>query len=107
MVVGAEVEGMTGAVPHSLAGRRGPRESSGFARVVKWACVLVTVLFVGTFLVLPLVSLFYEAARPLTPPELRQAKKKELADTAAGQYWQALTNKNSINAMKMTLKVCA
>jgi len=93
----------------TLAGgvRRARGETSRISRLVRWTCVLVTVLFVGTFLILPLASVFYEATKPLTAPELRRAVRDSMPETPSGQYWVALTNKNSVNAMWMTVKVCA
>jgi sulfate/thiosulfate transport system permease protein len=68
------------------------------ARLAKWGCISVTVGFVGVFLVVPLVAVFYEALRPAP------------GSTWAGSwshYWEALGSSDALHAIVMSLLVTA
>src|SRR5262249_52919971 len=85
---------------------RNPQSAHGpspGASIIKWSCILLTVAFVGLFLLLPLVTIFYETLRPV---EVRPKPagsvlsildeidgKKEAAPppSSLGLYWTALT----------------
>ncbi len=71
-------------------GGRSRQGRSTSARWMKRVCVTVTILFVGLFLFVPLLSVFYEAFRG-----------------GWGTYKAALTDENSLHAIKMTLIVAA
>ncbi len=81
--------------------------------IMRWGCVAITVLFVGLFLLLPLASIFYEALKPVRAVSgdggggmmMGDAPDPSLPATALGRYWEALTDPNSLHAMKMTLLV--
>jgi ABC-type sulfate transport system permease subunit len=88
------------------------------ARVTKYAAILITVGFVGFFLLVPLVSVFYEAFhsdRPKPPPDdpMMQMMAAAADETAKppppvlSQVWAALSSPNSLHAIKLTLIVAA
>ncbi len=83
---------------------------------VRWTFIGVMLVFVGLFLVLPLVSVFYEAFKPMTRGELRlveKTTKQNASDdsvaVAPATPWAwfvaTLTDPNSVHAIKMTLWV--
>ncbi len=89
---------------------------SAGASAIKWACILVTLGFVGLFLLLPLASIFYEALKPvkakahvmMTDDAAESADgKPPAAPTALGKAKEALLDPNSLHAMKFTLIVAA
>src|SRR4051812_8034203 len=87
--------------------------------LVRGTCIFLTVAFVGLFLLLPLVSIFYEALKPVkvkqstmmmddSPPAEDGGEAKPAAPPSAlAKYWEAITDPDSLHAMKMTLIVAA
>src|SRR5271154_3868056 len=75
---------MPSLVIHRIHGR------SASAAWVKGLCIAITLGFIGLFLLLPLVSVFYEAFRD-----------------GWHTYTSALTDPDSVHSMKMTLIVAA
>jgi sulfate/thiosulfate transport system permease protein len=73
------------------------------------AFVILTVAFVALFLLLPLVSIFWEALRPLKAGEMAQMAEADPGrqGSALDLYWEAITDGNSVHAIKMTLLVAA
>ena len=91
------------------AGQRADR-AQGRSRGTAWVrglFVFLTIGFITLFLLLPLVSIFWEALRPLKGGELAQMVEAGYTGptSAVGLYWAALTDTNSIHAFKMTLLI--
>jgi sulfate/thiosulfate transport system permease protein len=102
---------MASATSILSAGDRAARAQGGGAgrSWVRGLCIVLTIGFVTLFLLLPLASIFWEALRPLKGGELAKMAEAgyEGPRSAAGSYWAALTDSNSVHAMKMTLLVAA
>jgi sulfate/thiosulfate transport system permease protein len=100
---------MTQATSILSTGQRADRAQGrqGGAAWMRGLFIVVTIGFVALFLLLPLVSIFWEALRPLKGGELAALAEAgyEGPKSALGLYWAALTDGNSIHAMKMTLLV--
>jgi sulfate transport system permease protein len=79
---------MTIAIDTTVRSKRELHGRSAAAPWVKAAAIIVTLAFVGLFLALPLISVFYEALR-----------------AGWGAYVAALTDPNSLYAVKLTLLV--
>jgi len=96
--------------------RQKPEHHAG-GRIVRSICIAVTIGFVGLFLLLPLVSIFYEALRPVKEKQSHMMMLDDSAapadasppkpPTALAKYWEALIDPNSLHAMKLTLIVAA
>lgn len=75
------------AIGTSVQSRRAPRVGATTElRAVRWALTAIALLFLGLFLVLPLVAVFYQAL----------AK-------GVGAYLSALTDPDALSAIKLTL----
>jgi sulfate transport system permease protein len=91
--------------------QKSEHQSGGW--IVRSIFIAVTVGFIGFFLLLPLVSIFYEALRPVKVKHSTMMIADDAAPDAApakppgalSKYWEALTDPNSIHAMKLTLIV--
>ena len=81
-----------------------------YSSLTRWTCIIITVLFVGLFLLLPLASVFYEALRPVETVSSMMSDASTdapLPTTALGRFWAVLIDPNSLHAIKMTLLVAA
>jgi sulfate transport system permease protein len=113
MVVEPAVAGGGGVMAQATmilsAGDRAARAHGSLkgASWVRGLFIVLTIGFVTLFLLLPLVSIFWEALRPIKGGEIAQAAEADYqgATSAVGLYWAALSNSNSVHAMKMTLLV--
>jgi sulfate/thiosulfate transport system permease protein len=84
------------------------REGDRGGAWVRGLFIVVTLAFIAAFLLAPLASIFWEALRPLKAAELaRAAEEGGGARSGWEACWSALTDGNSIHAMKMTLLVTA
>lgn len=82
---------MAGIVKHRVApGARKSQRGTEESTWAKWTLIGIAVVFAGVFLVLPLVNVFFQAFAKGIP-----------------HYWQSLTHKDSVAAMKLTLLVAA
>jgi sulfate transport system permease protein len=102
--------------PHAVATRTTALQgTSGGARLMRGLCVAVTLGFVFLFLILPLLSVFYEALGPMKTPAggtegggmMMGGGDDDLPKTPLAFFWAALTDPNSLHAVKMTLLVSA
>src|SRR4051812_12907006 len=81
--------------------------------LVRGTCIFLTVAFIGLFLLMPLVSIFYESLKPVkvkpssmmmddTPPAEDGSEAKAAAPPSAlTKYWEAISDPNSLHAIKM------
>ncbi|HSH92592.1 MAG TPA: sulfate ABC transporter permease subunit CysW, partial [Roseimicrobium sp.] len=82
---------MAGAAKSNLArNRTASQRGSEEHGVVKWTLVVISLLFVGTFLLLPLINVFAQAL----------AK-------GWGMYWKSLQDPDTRSAIKLTMIVAA
>ena len=93
--------------------------SSTSALVFKWTAIVITVAFISVFLLLPLISIFYEALRPVpvksTDTNSIMAQFAALADgpaeaapaSALARYGSAISSPNTLHAIKWTLLAAA
>jgi sulfate transport system permease protein len=102
------------ATRSSLYGPRSLHGKSVGAPLLRYACILITLAFVAAFLLLPLVSIFYEAFRPVPPPKVSSLSAFENPDappppveSVLAKYWSAIVDPNSLHAIKLTLLVAA
>jgi len=80
--------------------------TSWVARGTQYGAVGITVGFCGVFLLLPLLSIFYEAFKPIKI-KASGMLSDPVATTALGEFWKTLTLDNSLHAIKLTLIVAA
>ncbi len=88
--------------PPALRNKNALHGTSRVIPLFRLACILITLGFIVLFLVLPLLSVFYEALRPL-----KHVNDDDVATSALGWYWASLKDPNSLHAIKMTLLVTA
>jgi sulfate transport system permease protein len=106
---------MAQAARSSAYGPRSLHGKSVGAPIVRYACIGVTLAFVAAFLVMPLVSIFWEAFKPAPPPRSGgiammvedAGEAAAVPESSLGMYWSTLTDANSLHAMKLTLLVAA
>jgi sulfate transport system permease protein len=105
MAMGSRSAGERAAAAHgpSLGGR-----------IIKWAFILITLGFVGLFLLMPLASIFYEAFKPMKARPSGGMMMMDEPDaapkappTALSTAKDVLTDSNSLHAMKLTFIVAA
>jgi sulfate transport system permease protein len=117
-----------GSTLSSQYGSRSLHGKSVGAPLLRYICISVTLAFVAAFLVLPLLSIFYESFRPIPPAPVEVQNKVSIFEqfenpdlvepattpdapspqkTVTGEYWSAITHPNSLHAIKLTLLVAA
>ena len=83
---------------------------SAGAVAIRWTCIAITIAFVGLFLLLPLVSIFYEALRPVSPEPAHAMMMDDqgaapLPASAIGRYWASIIDPDSVHSIELTLIV--